>query len=54
MKGINLSVEEGEICGVIGLSGAGKSTLIRCLNRLEAPGSGEIAIGGKKYSGSVR
>ena len=47
LKGINLEVEKGDIYGVIGFSGAGKSTLIRCINRLEAPDSGQILIGGE-------
>jgi len=47
LSGINLSVEEGEIFGVIGLSGAGKSTLVRCMNLLEKPTEGEILIDGK-------
>jgi D-methionine transport system ATP-binding protein len=47
LKGVDLSVEEGEIFGVVGLSGAGKSTLVRCLNRLETPSSGSIKILGK-------
>ncbi len=42
LKDINMSIEEGEIFGIIGLSGAGKSTLIRCLNLLEKPTQGEI------------
>ena len=44
---ISLSIDEGEIFGVIGLSGAGKSTLVRCLNLLERPTSGNIFIDGK-------
>ena len=40
LKDVSLSVEEGEIYGVIGLSGAGKSTLVRCINLLERPESG--------------
>lgn len=47
LKDINLSIEKGEIFGVIGLSGAGKSTLVRCLNRLETPTSGKVIIGGE-------
>jgi len=47
---VSLSIEKGEIFGVIGLSGAGKSTLVRCLNRLEEPDSGEIRIDGEKLS----
>lgn len=39
---INLSIEQGEIFGIIGLSGAGKSTLVRCINYLEVPTSGEV------------
>lgn len=44
---INLTIEPGDIFGIIGFSGAGKSTLIRCLNRLEEPDSGTVRIGGK-------
>ncbi|MDR2350473.1 MAG: ATP-binding cassette domain-containing protein [Deltaproteobacteria bacterium] len=47
LNGIDLSVEKGEIFGVVGLSGVGKSTLVRCLNRLETPDSGSIVIGGR-------
>lgn len=41
---LSLSIEKGEIFGVIGYSGAGKSTFIRLLNRLEDPTSGEVYI----------
>ena len=37
LKGISLTVEKGEVFGVIGRSGAGKSTLVRCINLLERP-----------------
>jgi len=47
LRGVDLSVESGEIYGVIGLSGAGKSTLIRCLNRLETPTAGQIIVDGQ-------
>jgi len=46
LKGVSLSIEPGEIFGIIGLSGAGKSTLLRALNRLEEPDSGEVILGG--------
>lgn len=46
LSDINLSIEQGDIFGVIGSSGAGKSTLIRCVNLLERPTSGEIIIDG--------
>lgn len=45
LKDISLTVEDGDIFGIIGFSGAGKSTLIRCLNGLEKPDSGKIIIG---------
>ena len=45
LRGINLSIEKGDIFGIVGFSGAGKSTLIRCLNRLEEPDSGSIKLG---------
>lgn len=44
LKNINLTIEKGQIYGIIGLSGAGKSTLIRTINRLEEPTSGHIYI----------
>ena len=44
---IDLSIYEGEICGIIGLSGAGKSTLGRCINFLERPTSGSVTFDGK-------
>ena len=47
LKDINLTIEAGDIYGIIGMSGAGKSTLVRCLNYLERPTSGEVIIGGR-------
>ena len=41
---VSLTIEKGDIFGIIGFSGAGKSTLIRCLNRLEEPDSGSVFI----------
>lgn len=46
LKNISLSIERGEIFGVIGLSGAGKSTLIRHINMLERPSSGQVIVDG--------
>ncbi len=46
LKGIDLSIQKGEIFGVIGFSGAGKSTLARCINRLESPDEGTIIVDG--------
>lgn len=50
LKGIDLSVEKGEIYGIVGFSGAGKSTLVRCINRLEEPDSGSVRIGDKEIT----
>ena len=47
LKGVDLTIEPGEIFGVIGISGAGKSTLIRCLNRLERPTAGRVVVDGR-------
>ena len=44
---INLTIQDGEIFGIIGLSGAGKSTLVRCINLLEVPTSGQVLVDGK-------
>jgi D-methionine transport system ATP-binding protein len=46
LRQIDLTIEKGEIFGVIGHSGAGKSTLIRCINLLETPTQGSVIIDG--------
>lgn len=46
VRDINLTIEDGDIFGIIGFSGAGKSTLVRCINLLERPTTGEVIING--------
>jgi len=47
LKSVSLSVQTGEVIGLIGPSGAGKSSLIRCVNRLIEPSGGSITLNGK-------
>lgn len=47
VKNINLTINDGDIFGIIGLSGAGKSTLVRCINLLEVPTEGDVLVDGK-------
>ena len=47
---VSLSIETGDIYGIIGMSGAGKSTLVRCMNFLEVPSEGKVLIDGKSLS----
>lgn len=47
LQDINLSIDNSDIYGIIGMSGAGKSTLVRCLNYLEKPTEGDVVIRGK-------
>ena len=47
LQDIDLTVEKGDIFGIIGLSGAGKSTLVRCINLLEKPTSGRVTVNGQ-------
>ncbi len=44
LHNINLTINQGDIFGIIGMSGAGKSTLVRCINLLERPTSGDVVI----------
>lgn len=46
LKDVTLSVNDGDIYGIIGMSGAGKSTLVRCINMLERPTAGQVLIDG--------
>ncbi|WP_342472075.1 methionine ABC transporter ATP-binding protein [Metasolibacillus sp. FSL H7-0170] len=55
VRDVNLTIQQGEIFGIIGYSGAGKSTLIRLLNGLEKPTAGEVIVSGEdiaKISGT--
>ncbi|MBF8151726.1 methionine ABC transporter ATP-binding protein [Exiguobacterium sp. TBG-PICH-001] len=47
LDGVDLTIEKGEIFGVIGFSGAGKSSLLRCVNLLERPTSGTVTVDGE-------
>ena len=50
LQDISITINDGEIFGIIGLSGAGKSTLVRCINLLERPTSGKVIIDGKNLT----
>jgi len=47
LRGINLEVPEGEVCGIIGRNGAGKSTLLKVLSRITNPSSGQVDLYGR-------
>jgi glutamine transport system ATP-binding protein len=46
VRGVDLSVEKGEVVVIVGPSGSGKSTVLRCMNLLEIPSSGDVWIDG--------
>ena len=48
LKGISLSANDGDVVSIIGSSGSGKSTFLRCINFLEIPERGRVAVGGEE------
>lgn len=51
LRDVSLTVEKGDIYGIVGFSGAGKSTLLRLVNGLEKPDSGSVTVAGQDLSG---
>ena len=47
LKGIDLTIDKGEVVSIVGPSGAGKTTLIRIINRITAPDAGEVWFDGR-------
>ena len=47
LKGIDLTIQPGEVFGIIGKSGAGKSSLVRVINLLNRPTTGQVIVGGQ-------
>ncbi|KRL81704.1 methionine ABC transporter ATP-binding protein [Ligilactobacillus equi] len=47
---VNLTIQDGDVYGIVGFSGAGKSTLVRMLNGLEKPTSGQVIINGTQIN----
>ena len=50
VQDVSLTIQDGEIFGIIGFSGAGKSTLVRCINLLERPTNGTVVVDGKEMT----
>jgi lipoprotein-releasing system ATP-binding protein len=50
LRGIDLTIKQGELVGIVGPSGAGKSTLLHCMGTLDVPTSGSITVGGEELT----
>ena len=50
LKGVDLTVEQGDVVAILGPSGSGKTTLLRCINFLETANSGEMIFDGESFS----
>ena len=46
LSDVSLTIQDGDIFGIVGMSGAGKSTLVRCINLLERPTEGQVLMDG--------
>jgi lipoprotein-releasing system ATP-binding protein len=51
LRGIDLTIEQGQVMAIVGMSGAGKSTLLHCIGTLDLPTSGRIRLGGDDLTG---
>ena len=49
VNNVSLSIEKGDIYGIVGFSGAGKSTLVRTVNLLQKPTAGSITVDGTEF-----
>ena len=54
LRGVDLTVNAGEIVSIVGASGAGKTTLLQILGTLDVPDSGEVSVDGESTSGLSR
>ena len=54
LRGVDLTVESGEIVSIVGASGAGKTTLLQILGTLALPDAGSLSVGGQSTSGMSR
>ncbi|MEZ4306760.1 MAG: ABC transporter ATP-binding protein [Polyangiaceae bacterium] len=52
LKGIDLTIDQGEVVSIVGASGAGKSTLLHCIGTLDIPSKGKIKLGGETITGA--
>jgi lipoprotein-releasing system ATP-binding protein len=51
LRGIDMTIDEGEVVAIVGPSGAGKSTLLHCIGTLDLPSSGKIRLGNDELTG---
>lgn len=53
LKGIDLTINKGDVVCLVGPSGCGKSTFLRCLTRLEEPDGGTVMLDGKEITNAT-